>query len=324
MKVNNDNINTNFKGIYNNKYLKKGLEFAADNGALFAASTTLILSSTVRPLAILTTPKTDKKNKKIACAKSLTSSLNGYFITLLFSKPLSKSIKNIDKNPEKYLSKETIKNFKENKDLITESPAYKMATQLFKLGLGAIIAAPKAILTALGTPYILDIINSNAPQNGEKTNSLSFKGKDSLPKGISKILNKKWYQDFTKKNKDSNFPMHIIAATDTISTATFVNQLNKNNRLTKEEKKPLIYNSILSTALSIISTYIIDASTNKSTENLINKYKKVNHADKNLTKQIEGIKIAKPILIAGSIYYIIIPIISTFIADRIKITKNKN
>lgn len=322
MKVNNDN-NISYKGIYNNKYLKKGLEFAADNGALFAATTTLVLSSTIRPLSILATPKTDKKNKKIACAKSITSTLNGYLITLLFSRPLSNSIKKINDNPNNYLSRETIKNLKEHCEKLTDSPAYKMATQIFKLGLGAIIAAPKAILTALGTPYILDLINSDEIKKNDST-SLAFKGKETLPKGIGKILNQKWLQEFTKKNKDSNFPMHIIAATDTITTATFVKQLNNNKRLTKEEKNPLIYNSILSTALSIISTYIIDNSTKNSTEKFINKYKKLNSKDKNLTKQIEGIKIAKPILIAGSIYYIIIPIISTFIADRIKIPNNKN
>ena len=324
MKVNNDKANISFNGIYNNKYLKKTLEFAADNGTLFAATTTLVLSSTIRPLSILATPKTDKKNKKIACAKSITSTLNGYLITLLFSRPLSHSIQKIDKNPEKYLSKETIQNFKDKKELITSSPAYNMATQIFKLGLGAIIAAPKAILTALGTPYILDLINSNDYKKGQEKQTLSFKGKETLPKGIGKILNQKWYQDFTKKYKDSNFPMHIIALTDSVTTATFVKQINNNKRLTKEEKNPLIYNSILSTALSIISTYIIDNSTQKSTEKIINNYKKINSKDKNLAKQVEGIKIAKPILIAGSIYYIIIPIISTFIADRIKLPTKKN
>ena len=54
---------TNFKGIYNNKMLLKGLKFAADNSALFCATTSLALSTIARPAAILSTPKTDKKNK---------------------------------------------------------------------------------------------------------------------------------------------------------------------------------------------------------------------------------------------------------------------
>ena len=38
--------------------------------------------------------------------------------------------------------------------------------------------------------------------------------------------------------------------------------------------------------------------------------------DKNLAKQVQGIKIAKPFLILGTIYYILIPFISTFLAEK--------
>ena len=104
MKVNyQKNRDISFNGFLNNNALKKGLEFAAENGTLFAATTTLVLSG-IRPLAILATPKTDKKNKQIACAKSITSTINGYIIALACSKPFSKAIKKIDKNPKKYLN----------------------------------------------------------------------------------------------------------------------------------------------------------------------------------------------------------------------------
>ena len=106
MKVNSNYDNDiSFKGFYNNKLLKKGLEFAANNGALFAAATTLTLSTCVRPFVILATPKVNPEDKKVACAKSVTSSLIGYAIMLLASKPVSRAISNIDKNPEKYLQK---------------------------------------------------------------------------------------------------------------------------------------------------------------------------------------------------------------------------
>jgi hypothetical protein len=142
MNVNSlNNRDISFNGLLNNKVLKKGLEFAADNGALFGAATTLVLSTTVRPLVILSTPNTDKKNKQVACAKSLASTLNGYLITLACSLPLARSIKHINKNPEKYLKKETIENLKGNAEKVTDSKAYSMVTQLFKLGLGFLIAA---------------------------------------------------------------------------------------------------------------------------------------------------------------------------------------
>lgn len=322
MKVNcQNNRDISFNGLYNNKALKKGLEFAADNGTLFAATTTLALSG-IRPLAILITPKTDKKNKQVACAKSLTSSINGYLIALICSYPLSRSIKKIDKNPQKYLNPETIKILKDSKKSLKESKAYAMATQLFKLGLGLIIAAPKSILTAIGTPYTLKLFETEKEKNKKNildTNeNLAFKGKDKLPTFISKILNKKYYQKFVNNHKDSNFPMHIIAATDTVSTVALTQQIATSKKMEEKDKKPLIYNSIISSFLSISSTYALDYSTRKQTNKLAIKIKDANKNDPKVAKYIEGLKIAKPILIAGGIYYIIIPIISTFLADRVK------
>ena len=50
MKVNYEkNRDITFNGFYNNKALLKGLEFAAKNGTLFAATTTLGLSIAMKP-----------------------------------------------------------------------------------------------------------------------------------------------------------------------------------------------------------------------------------------------------------------------------------
>ncbi|MBR2429990.1 hypothetical protein IKB17_00815 [bacterium] len=322
MKVNCQNNNDIlFKGFYDSKALKKCLEFAANNGTLFAATTSIALSG-IRPLVILATPDTDKKNKQIACAKSLTSTLNGFLITLACSRPLSNAIKKIDINPKKYLNEDTINNLKDNESLVTNSKSYKMITQLFKLGLGFLIAVPKSILTAFCTPYMLEIFNIDKKEKNNLKNGkeVIFQGKDKLPSKIGDIINKnKKLQNFVTKNKDSNYPLHIIAATDTLSTATFVKQISKNKNFEKKDKKPLIYNSIISTILSIISTYIFDSLTSKQTNNFIDKFKQINKKDPNLSKYIEGIKIAKPIAIAGVIYYIIIPILSTFLADKFSI-----
>ena len=320
MKVNSLNSrDISFNGVLESKALKQGLVFAADNGTLFAATTTLVLSS-LRPFAILSTPKTDKRNKQIACSKSVASSLNGYLIALACSRPLSNAIKKINKNPKKYLTTETISSLKDAEKTLTESKAYILATQLFKLGLGAIIAAPKAILTAYTTPYVVKLFE-NPKQDSE---NVIFKGKPDLAKRVGNILNKDLLKSFSNKYKDSNFPMHIIALTDTLSTGTFINQISKNKNLNQKDKKPLVYNTALSTILSISSTYLIDHFTKGSTDKFINKFEKANINDKNLPKYIEGIKIAKPIIIAGLIYYIAIPIISTFIADRINFDKKSN
>lgn len=322
MKVNyQNNRDISFNGFYNNKALKKGLEFAADNGTLFCATTTLALSA-IRPLSILATPKTDKKNKQVASSKSIMSSVNGYIIALACSLPLSKAIKRIDKNPKKYLSQSTISNLKESGKTLAESKAYSMATQLFKLGLGFLIAAPKAVLTALGTPYILKLFDKKNPEQENfeiKGKNTNFKGKRDFSKKIGKIINNKKFQNFVKENKDSNFPLHIVAMTDTFSTSVFVQQTLINKKLKEKDKKPLVYNSIIATVLSITSTYLVDYLTKGQTDKFIQKFTEANKNDPKLAKYIEGIKIAKPMLIAGLLYYIAIPVISTFMADRVSL-----
>lgn len=306
MKVNSNNKDISFGGIYNSKPLKKGLEFAADNGSLFAATTTLALSLVTRSAAIFATPKTDKENKKLAFAKSLTSTFIGYLLMLGLSMPLAKSMKNIDKK----LTPEAINNLRDGAETLSKSKSYILATQLFKLGLGFVAAIPKAILTAASLPIVMNNICPN------ENKGLSFKG--GISDKIAKVMNNKKYQEFAKKYKDTNFPMHIIAATDTLTTGTFIYQTTNSNKIKDKQKKTLCNYAAISTCLSIITGYITNKITDKPMEKFIEQYKKINKNDSNLDKQLEGIKIAKPILLIGGIYYIIIPIISTFLADKIK------
>lgn len=319
MKVNSNNQNNiSYKGFYNNKLIKKCLIFAADNGALFSAATILTLSTTVRPLSILITPKTDKENKKIACAKSLTSSLVGYGLMLMFSKPLTRSIKKIDNNPTKYLTKDVVSKYQDDKKKILDSKKYQLATEFLKLGLGFILATPKAILTILTLPFVnKKIFSNNTTDTGLKQNSIAFKGNENFTKHFAKFLSKDSVYKLAKKYENSNFPLHITAASDVLTTSTFIVSANKNKKIKNERKKSLIYNTAISTTLSLIATYGIEKLTKKSTENFIEKFKKANKNDPNLSKYIEGIKIAKPILLLGIIYYTIIPVISTFWADRV-------
>lgn len=313
MKVNS---NITFKGLYTNKTLKKGLELAADNGALFAASAMLVGSTVIRPAVIMATPNTDVENKKIACAKSYASSIASYLLMFALSKPLSNAIKKIDKNPSKYLAKDTISNLKEPHKSLVNSKPYILATQIFKLGSGLIAAAPKAMITATGVPYIM---NTVFPQ---KQNNPTFKGKnDKVVRKIGHIIDNKKIQDFSKKYQNSNFPMHITALTDILTTGIFVQQTYKNQKIDNNRKKTLAYNAEISTGLSLISAYTVDKALSKPTERFIEKFSKLNKGQPNLEKQIEGIKIAKPILILAGIYYTAIPLLSTFIADRVGIRK---
>ena len=142
------------KNLINSKILKKGLEFASDNGALFASGIALATTVLLRPMAIFATPGVKKENKEYACAKSIASGSIGFGILALISTPIAQAIKKINKNPEKYLKKETIKNLSDGIEL-TKSQKYRFSTQLFKLGADFISAIPKALLTCALIPPIM-------------------------------------------------------------------------------------------------------------------------------------------------------------------------
>lgn len=306
-------VNSIVNNICKNKTIKKGLEFAADNGTLFAAGTSLAMSTIIRPFSILVTPKTEKENKKLACAKSISSSAIGFLFLLVASLPMSKGIKNINKNPSKYLNKKTIENLKETKKTLQESKGYQCATQMFKLGLGFFIAAPKAFLTSALTPEINKIL----PQNNKK-NDISFKGKsDLISKNIGKMINKPFTQKIVDKIKDTNYQMNIPVLTDIVATTTFVQQIKKNKNIEENRKKILNNNAVISTALCIAGSYGVDRALNKPTDKFIKKFAEINKNSTKLSKYIEGIRIVKPTLILGLMYYAVIPVISTFFAERI-------
>ncbi len=327
MKVNSsNNQNITFNGFWDSKALKKGLEFAANNGALFSATATVAFSVVARPISIFAAPKTDKENKKAAFAKSMSSLVSNYALMLITSIPIARGIKKIDKKPLRYLEKETVSNLKDGCEKLSESKAYSIATQMFKLGIGLLIACPKAILTSIGLPYVMQLFSKENPEenltvkqkNSTNKSAITFKGKNSISKGISKIINNKKYQEFCKKYKDSNFPMHIMAATDALTTATFIHRTLKNDKLEKERNHVLAYNAFISTGLSILSSYIVDKLLDEPAKKFVEKFKEVNKDSPKLNKYLEGIKVAKPYLIAGVIYYCLIPFISTLLAERVE------
>lgn len=321
------NTNTSFQGLYNSKLLKKGLKFAAENSALFGASVALAFQTTARPIAIMSTPDTDKENKKYAVAKSFASSAAGYLLMAAASLPVSRAVKNIDKNPEKFLKQATIQTLKTSEKSLTASSKYKFATQLFKLGLGFLIAVPKSALTCAFIPSFMKLFGKkNSEKNKQNNKNISFTGMynngvEKISKGIGKLIDTPFIQKMAEKFHNTKYEQHIISATDGLLTAAFVNRTAKSKNIEENRKKPLIYNSIISTGLSIAGGYGLSKALDNSTEKFIRKFSIVNKDLPDLHKYIEGIRIAKPLLILASIYYVVIPVISTFFADKLD---NKN
>ncbi len=309
--------------IYTNKFFKKGLEFAAKKGALFTTTASLVLSTAARPAAILAAPDTDRENKKFACAKSIASSAAGFLLMLSVSNPVTKAVKNIDREPFRYLKKKTIDNLKQPGTLLKNSGKYTFVTQLFTLGLGVIMAVPKSALTcALIPPMMSKFFKKDKKNNVSKSNkNVTFSGgcqngSEKLSKIFGEIINTRVVQKLADKFHTKNYEMHIISLTDMLATGAFIRQTAKSKKIKEERKKALMYNAGISTALCIGGSYALNSISKKSTDKFIQKFTQANINDPKLATYIEGIRIAKPALIMGGLYYIVIPLISTFLADR--------
>lgn len=324
--------------------VKKGLELAANNGFLFNAGTQLVLATTLRPISIALTPKTEKENKKLACAKSFGSAFTNFMLVLGVSTPIAKNVKKIDLAPEKYLSPKIIERMKDGSKPLVESKSYQFATQLFKLGANVITAVPRAIITCAMIPPMLALIKkgkgvndknakcSSVPQENQvvlmsyqsaqssvfpPNNRTSFMGKNDLAKGMGRVIESPSVQNFAEKYKNTNLPMHTMALTDVLTTATLCHRVNKSKNIDDDRKRVLNNNSMISTSIGILTGYVADKATNRSTEKFINKFSELNKGNPKLSKYVEGIKIVKPMLLYGGIYYGLIPFVSTFFAERI-------
>ncbi len=328
------------KGFWNNKAVLKGLEKISEHGTTFVAATTLAMAAGVRPIAIGLTPDTKKENKQYAITNSIASGIIKFGIVEAIAIPIENAVKKIDKNPEKYLNAKTIKALKGNAKTLAESKNYKFATQVLKMGTGLITAIPKAMITVSMIPVLMNLF---FPKKEEKKNqneniyntynpvfsptfqkgieNPSFKGgiTHQSAKGIGKLLNIEAVQNFANKfsSQDANIARNLSIATDVLLTASFVHRTAKNEKIEKERKKPLIYNNLISTGISIAGGYTIDKLVQKNTQGFIKKFSEMHKNDPKLPKYIEGINILRPTLIFAGIYYGVLPIVSTYLADKL-------
>lgn len=322
--------NTNFKGFLNNKYLLKSLEKVSEHGTSFSAGTALAMSLTVRPLAILSTPDVEKENKEYACANSICSGLIKFGMVEAIALPIENAVKKIDANPNKYLKQHTKKSFQDTAENLTDSKSYKLATQIIKLSTGFITAIPKSIFTIALIPIIMEKIfnlkigtphdKSTTPSEKPSTKEIPFTGRinEKLPKQIGKILDFKPFQYFAKKhqNNDKNIAKHITAATDILLSASFAYQTDRSKKIKENRKKALIYGNWISTGITLGLGYGIDSLAKNKINKFIEKFSKANAKDPKLAKYIEGLNIIRPAIIFAGIYYGLLPVISTYLAEK--------
>ncbi len=332
--------NASFKGLINSKAALKGLETISNHGATFSAALCTIMPLTIRPMAIMATPNVEKENKLYACANSICSGLAKFGIIAAISMPIEYAVKKIDKNPEKYLNGNVIKKWAPQNDNIINSSGYKVASQMIKLGTGFVSAIPKSMLTIALIPLIMGKLfnhkySQNALNNNNENNSknVTFKGSitDKIATITGKVLNKILdNQRFEKlitqnQNAEKDIAKHISASTDILLSGTFTYQTLNSSKIKEDRKKALVYNNVISTAITILGGYSLDKLVKSKTEKFVNEFSQTHKNNPKLQKYIQGINILRPALIFAGIYYIILPMISTYLAEKIdKITTKTN
>lgn len=334
MRVNNiRSSNTNFKGALNNRFLLKNLEYISEHGSSFTAMTSLFMSLTARPLAIKLTPDTEKENKQYAIANSIGSGIIKFGMIEAIALPIESAMNNIDRNPSKFLKPDTIKNLTGNAPMLLESKSYKLGAQILKLSAGFITAIPKSVLTVALIPVIMDkFFNIRVKQQQEQkpeSKNVAFKGNvtDGISKQIAKLFNNKHIQSFLQKfeNDEANIAKHMTAATDILLAGASVVTTNHSKKIKENRKKALDYNFVVSTAATLILGYGIDNFVKSKTAGFVEKFKQANIGDVKLHKYIDGINILRPAFVFAGIYYGILPVISTYMAEKIdKFTARKD
>ncbi len=306
--------------------LLKGLEKVSEHGMTVGATTSLFMSVAVRPLSISATPDVEKENKQYAIANSICSGIIKFGMVEALALPIENAVKKIDRNPNKYL-----KNAPEG---FVKSRGYELGTQMMKLGTGLVTAIPKSMLTIALIPVLMDkvfhippIFKQKEPEkkiDPPKDKNISFKG-NVIAKGIGKILDNEGVQKFLTKHQaqDQDIAKHLSAGTDILLTSSFAWQTNKSDKIKENRKKALIYNNVIATAITLTGGYSVDKLVKKKSEAFIDKFAKANKGDPKLHKYIEGINIVRPALIFATIYYGILPIFSTYMAEKIDKHLNK-
>ena len=167
MRIKQSACQQNFKGIYNNKAILKGLELASDYSATFVATSSFLGAVALRPLAISLTPNADKENKKVISAESIASAISKLVVAEAMILPVENAIKKINQDPTEYLSEDTIKNLANNSKELVNSKNYNFLAQIIKFSSNIFASIPKTVLSVALIPILVDFLFSRKEEKNK-------------------------------------------------------------------------------------------------------------------------------------------------------------
>ena len=164
-------------------------------------------------------------------------------------------------------------------------------------------------------------------KGNKNTKNVSFKGIyqtktyqnfiEKLATKFGKVLSNKKIQNLAERLQNISIENHVMAISGTIVSTFYVINTMISKKIEESRKEPLIYNAIISWAISNVGAYTIDGIVNKHLKSFEKHYKEVNKNDANIKSQLRGIKILKSALIFGTMYRWITPWISTILAEKV-------
>lgn len=150
---------------------------------------------------------------------------------------------------------------------------------------------------------------------------------DKIAKGMSKIIKSKGFKSLINNVNDmgaQKVTQHITLLTSLILSGFYIEQTLTKKELDKKKRTTLAINQAAVTIFSGISSYTLDNFIATKTNKLIEKYVAVNATNKSIGKLVAGIKSAQSLIVFGTIYRFIAPVLITPIANAIGNKVNEN
>jgi len=135
--------------------------------------------------------------------------------------------------------------------------------------------------------------------------------------GLTTVAKQNWCQKSVDWLTKKDPIRHLSAATGVLLSSFYIRNTAKSTKIKEEDKKPLMINMAVVTALSTVGAYTIDKVVNKAINTFTNVFKTVNAEKSNLPKLLNGLKTAKTILVFAFMYRFFAPVIATPIANKL-------
>lgn len=338
------------------KGLHKFLELANTNQAVFDSLFALGLAGVLRPATIYALPAKNKDDNAYAAGHSISSGLIGFGMSLLINAPVAKAMKNVKENASKYLKSDTIDKMGKVVGGQLTGKNVDIATRYVNMIPKLAFAVPQACLTVALVPPLLknvfgiekgktkakdqvsgkvEVQAKTQVQSKEQSNEgkkISFGGanvnakkiglvQNLLSKAVAAVMNNKFAQKVVEKTakSDINIVKHLTALSGVLISGMYVVRTLKNDKLDSERKSTLAINQAAVSVVSTVLGYTFDKVANTKIEKFIEKFQAANLSKgaEKLSEYAGGIKAAASMMIFGTVYRYLSPVLVTPIANKI-------